>query len=945
MKMANCVIRITSPDLRRLVETDTFDSFQKLKSAVIGPDFLVNGRTGTLLSMRVIGGAIVFTSSVDGVTNTNTPISAVSRVPSEVSLPELPAEAPVTTETLEEITATEAEANAEPVTPTETMVEAPQEVPQQVEEKQDAPKPGLKSVSPRFNPDESKVAWKGFEATTGQDVLDEDNGVLNSDVVALDRTKAKNELFVNGSRYEVFIVDATPEFRGHEGLGEGLVIVEKGSVGKFPTNKELADATMYPLLPLQGLSPTDTSGADDTFFSRNHEERLTIAEQKLGLTRKQAEKFYRDGQTKMKAARKKAKKGPVRVGIKSVSPGSRRMSEKRTISLGPNTTVRKVLVGGTAKVYADVAPSMERFQIEVVKILDVVPQSKMEGMVISVLEGKPRLDTEQFFAALFPSQKKQGTLNYDPVKKRLFFGSQPITSVTMFFDALNLAPYPKIHDKLKNESQQNQYPIFAEDRNYVGSAQDFLREFTAYAEKWVLEDGTSTDLTANIVVYLDLDAKTETASATLPRPSTISKLIGIVSMGLDAKKYAMLLEGQDEDAVKARALYPGLFTDAFRRTILYKRLLGGVEVRITEPMVPILAGPAYFKNPKDFEDYLDTLPKSYRAEIKSAYDSFRRATTTPKMSKDERNLAMVAAMNKAVGLFEAKLLLGEEVFGHQMTAYWPSENLSIKKTTNDEEAKIGRLHALNIMIGTGKIDQESAVAMTEGRIDWPDRLTIYSDGQTRDVAVVKEEPELLGFDIDNAMSIVVVEQDQSDRLEKIVANLDSTAKDPVTGPLSGPAKIVGAKLAAAMAKKFQYEMFSVDELEKIRAKALEGKFKSKLPIGQDSAALIKEGKKSLTLRQPRMGDQSGLFEVDGVFFEAEFMGELTFSEAGERFGMTLDSIIQDLTGDPNANIENIKEESVTAWINGSDTKAVYRFHKLDNDSSNKIQETDISCKL
>lgn len=940
----SCVIRITSSDLRRLVERETFDTFQALKESLIGPEFLVNGRAGVLLSMRVIGGAVVFTSSVDGVTNTNTPISVVARMPSEAALPEVAEEAPTDAGVLEDLTATEAEANAEPFTPIEVMAQPQPEAPAEAEDQTPATRPTLKSVSPKFNPDESKVAWKGFEATTGQDVLDEENGVLNSDPVAIDRIKAKNELFLHGSRYEVFIVDATDDFRGHEGLGEGLVIVEKGSVGKFPTSKELAAATMYPLLPLQGLSPTDTSGAEDTFFSRNHEERLTIAEQKLGLTRKQAEKFYRDGQAKMKAARRKAKKGPVRVGIKSVSPGSRRLTERRTVALGPNAIVRKTLVGGTARVFAEVSPTFERFHVEVVKILDVVPKGILEAMVVSILEGKPRLDTEQFFAALFPSQKKQGTLNYDPLKKKLFFGPQPITSVSMFFDALDLAPFPKIHDKLKAEGQQNQYPIVTEDRSYVGSTQDFLREFTAYAEKWTFEDGTATDLNANVVVYLDLDVKAEVSAATLPRASTISKLIGIVAMGLDAKKYAMLLESQEEEAIKAKAMYPGLFSDAFRRTILYKRILGGVEVRISEPMPAILAGQAYFKNPKEYEDYIGGLSKSDQSAIKAAYDSYRKATVTPKMTKEERNAAMVAAMNKAVGMYESGILLGEEVFGHQMTGFWPLGDMSMKKTTAEEEPRIGRLHALNIMVGTGKIDQESAVAMTEGRIDWPERLVIYSDGQTRDVSVVKEEPELLGFDIDNAMSIVIVEQDQTDKFVKIVENLDSSAREPITGPLKGAARVVGAKLAAALAKKFPYDVFSVDELEKIRAKAAEGKFKAKLPIGLDSGEAIKDGRKTITLRQPRMGDQSGLFDVDGAFFEAEFMGELTFSQVGEQFGMTLDSIISNLTGDPNATIENIKEESVLSWMNGTDTKAVYRFHRLD-ETANEIQETTISCKL
>jgi hypothetical protein len=936
-KKSPCKIRVIDPELVRVLQRDLFDDFQSLMQYVREPNaFLIDGQIGTLTAMRQMGETVGFSAFVDGRSIISVSVDRVERAekPEKAYLPE-PPKPPVSPVEIAEATGEEAETNSLPPTPP-----APVQIPtQDIVEGPPPPTIVGPTAKPAYNPDESKVAWKGFESTTGQDVLDEQAGELNNTPVAVGRITAKHEVAKKPGAFRYYVVEATPEFAGYEGMGEGLAVVPVDSpLPKFPSTSDIAKATPYPLLPLQGTSPVDGDGSEDQFFSRNHEERLSIAEEKLGLTRKEAEAFYRNGQRRMREVKTKARKAPVRVSVKSVTPGSTRKDFRPSTEL-KSVTFNKVVKTGEVYFIATSNEDGTERRLVMKTIFEVVPEATMRRLFSEILAGKSKMEAKEFMAAMFPFKKVQGRVSFDPKENRFYFGTQPILTESMFIDALNLYPYPKIHDKLTK--QGDRVSIYTGNKPYYGTGADFIKEFTYYSERWNI-NGSPTDMLANRVIYLDLTDQdevtgTDQVPANTNRASKAAQMQRHGFMG----SYERDLTSDSEESIQRRLFVPGLYSDEFRYTTAFKRLMEGQPFNSGPSFEAFLVGGQMFFDQKDVESYLAGLPVEMadrlRADIRNDFEAIPKRG----VPKAEYARLRLEAANRVAAKMEADILFGPRTFGYS-PLFGEFFGKSVRVAANGgANGTIGAQHVLELMKASGMVDK------TQGYDQVPNAVSLSVKGETLELKVDKDNPDSSSIDIDNLYSVTILTKEPENRNKEMIANIEelppAVAKTFITS--NEMEEALGTVLAGSLSYRYPLEVFTPDQFPDILEAARGTKFEAKMAVTEDSQNAIIEGRNHLTVRQQSKFVKPGIFFIGKFAYEVQYQGDLTMEEIGPRLGITLNEFLKRLTGDPNATTESITDPGVAEFIDGNGKRSVYTFRALGDAPKTVIQDNSISCKL
>lgn len=449
----------------------------------------------------------------------------------------------------------------------------------------------------KFDEEASRVAYKGFQKTTGQDVKSEERGELKGDPATLERIKLKAEIARDKSRFRYFIMPA--------GEDEALWVIDKAlhdsevlRLGRPLTEGEIKTISSPYTLPLEGKSPLDTSGEEDSFFLRNHDRRLEIAQEKLGMDPDEAEEFYRQGQSEMKLARLEARSAPREVKVKEATNGNytkKGLSGAEIEAKYGRPQFAKIDVADGKKKIGFVIQGEERIELPAnpKKITDVIPVKILEEAVQAQIDGNASREQTKLLESLFISKRNVGKINLS--KGVLNFGTNPITSLDQFRLALKEDPTPSIYNKLGGVGFYT--VIDGEIAPVTGDG--FLNQFMESEGDLWTHNGTPVPYRSNQILYLDLSKGLPVAEKV---PTTREQDKMNVEVVFD--NYPYVATSTSKRSKLIRDLHPRMFTQRFRRTVFFKRLLAG-----TRPAPgPILVGGPFVQNitdlPKLIKDYV-----------------------------------------------------------------------------------------------------------------------------------------------------------------------------------------------------------------------------------------------------------------------------------------------------------------------------------------------------
>lgn len=563
----NCQLVITDPDLLKVLDRDTFESYVDFTNSFpFNRDIVLSIGSGVFVgrinSFGARGSIFVLNySSFDGIGDT-TPDGILGFATQEM-LEKYKGE--IDPKYLSSLIESKDE-SATPNTP-----EALQET-QEIKEEAN------------FNPSYSKIAYKKFEKTTGQDVESEENQTLKSD----DTTAALIEL------KDIVATDPNPKanFRifiipNQDGVAdEGLVVVDsfayetkRSALGRELTAKELFEISVNTskgqvLIPLEGASPLSDK-KDDTFFGRGHDARLDIAVEKLGFrTKEEADNFYKEGRKRLRDARNQSHSQPVEVLIDSVSQGNSPEEslskeefqdkyelddlhyEHRRFGRGKDTYSNVVLVGRSNG--REVSVPVKAKTIE-----EVVGRGFLSEIIKKYLNNELSPLEKAFLSSLFISKRFAGKISFN--EKGLFFGTELITSEEDFFEKLSEAPYPSFNTKSKIEQEQ---VIYKDGQLQTVSGPQFLDQFTETDGGLWKQGGVPVSFKANRFIYIGFKQEIK---------PTLTTTHGMVGSQLNeiVPSIPELYNDPSPRAALIRSLFPRLFTPEFLASLRFKHYVSG----------------------------------------------------------------------------------------------------------------------------------------------------------------------------------------------------------------------------------------------------------------------------------------------------------------------------------------------------------------------------------
>lgn len=687
---------IRDPDLRRILPQNSFDSYRDFEEALpVGREVYVKDGD-TVFDATITGFSFSSGNLLVGIRSVygkgSTSLKDIMGFTEDVSL-----------DSIENSIAS----ISRPISPNLPPPETPETLEEAVLSRNDT------EAELEYDEELSRVSYKGFEKTTGQDVKNEDKGELKDDPDTLGRIKLKAEIARDKSRFRYFITA--------QGQDEALSIVDKSlhdsevlRLGRPLTEEELKAIALPQTLPLEGKSPLDESDEEDSFFLRNHERRLEIAQEKLGLDTEAAEEFYRLGQQAMKAARLEAHSAPREVKVKEATQGSftkKKLSKTQLEAKYGPVGIRKVDVADgrkkigftfTAEGTTVELPSNPK------KTTEVIPAKILEDSVTALLGDTETPQQRRLIESLFISKRNVGKINM--YKGRLHFGTNPINSIEEFREALKADPTPSIYNKIDDGS----YFSVVDGEIVQVSGYEFLSQFMESEGDLWTHQGRAVPYKSNQVLYLDL-SKTR-APSQVPTTREQDKL-KVEEVFDDYPRNATSEEKRER---LIRDLHPRLFTQRFRRTTFYKRLLAGTKpnngpIKVGGPFVEkILDLPVLIRGYVlgDMEMVQQGFPLVRSVPYLSIYDQLERLGPL-----DEEGLTRALKTYDRRIAVETKQEIDRRV--GKMLGETPDQNkLKLKRRAANDIA-----NEIETLIAFGPLNDELGISPTTSIDHWDQRAT------------------------------------------------------------------------------------------------------------------------------------------------------------------------------------------------------------------------------
>lgn len=831
----------------------------------------------------------------------------------------------------------------------------------------------------------SKVAWKGFESTTGQEVDSEKEGEIKASNLTLRQMALKEDIASNPAVFRYFVVKATPEFEGHEMLGEGLLAIPVDEVPSEITTSSLASVARYPLLPLQGTSPFELQeGVDDTFFTRNHTERLQIAADKKGITVEQAEAEFREGQRKMRNVRERASKNPVEVGVKEVTQGSlaeQKDNPRDLLKDYEDNRIVKKLVSGSKNIFKIfVTTGVGDIPLTQREIRDVLGDERLTDLFTKAQAGNLSDLEILLLNDIFHNQQRQGKVNF--TKGNFFFGREPISSPDQFLNLLNFSPFAKVHDKINDQTRD--YYIVKDGQIQPVSWDDFIKTFMRLeGDLWRFR-GVEIPYRANRVVYLDLNPFVESQPGALsmlpdgkPR-NNFEALIPVINE--ISEDYELIATSDDPRHILLRQLVPSLFSDRFLKTQSYRAIKAGAKA-VYDPLIGIRfmfndgtpTDAITVRSMTDFQEIIGTYEERDKNEITKAFnraveDEIQRYAG---ISPEGEESVKIRIANTILKLTETGEVFGENVFSIRPSMnpdfYLGQDISNMNGSYTSFSATSGGAYSISPEL-------YRYIQRSMGLWSNEDETMYDNDGSTSEKSVsysIKGQPVFFkidptlksrtGYEVSFRETLNLTDIQWIDKtidppdthleilkgLPIIRVSVDMTSG----GGINREVDILGNVLANAVNIKYPNDYIPTPLLIDMRAKTPGTPFEAKLPISDKSKDAIKQGSKTMTVRQTRFGNQQGIKIIDGDFYSIDSLGELSMSDING-IGITLNDFIQRVTGDATATTESITQEDLRDFFDDGSKRHIYRISKLGDGtgqsniqgSTNRNTET-ISCSL
>ena len=320
-------------------------------------------------------------------------------------------------------------------------------------------------------------------------------------------------------------------------------------------------------LPMEG-----SLSGEDSFFKRNHDERLVAYATKYDKTVEEAEIHFREGQRKMREARRMASKAPVPVNVKSVSMGSftgESMSSNDFLEKYglENAEVQLNLgssgVRGRYYIVGEVDGQPVRMLTVPVSLRDKYGESALWEMVARLPEVTP--GELGFLKSIFGvNRRKKG-----PYFKgdKLYSAGVEITTEGQFSDALDVSDWPALSDKRGDGTAilMNGMPVT--NRMFI------LEHTKTDGDLWQF-NGSPVPYAANRYFYLDLSTSTATAVSISQDDRMADAYAEIMAV---PDEYYRIFASTEPDDVRTKLLLLRLFTPQFEASVSRLRMLEGAK--------------------------------------------------------------------------------------------------------------------------------------------------------------------------------------------------------------------------------------------------------------------------------------------------------------------------------------------------------------------------------
>lgn len=440
-----------------------------------------------------------------------------------------------------------------------------------------------------YDEDNSKIKIEQYESTTGQDVKSERDGTLDERPSTLAKMVLREAVAQNPNKYEFFIVADSPSYFIEEGAsptGEVLLVVHAAAhksltaeLGRPLTQTELeqvavrinnnvisAEGEIY-TLPLEGSLQ---EGAD-TFFNRNHDDRVAAYATKYDTTLDEADEHFRAGQRNLRAARSRARTAPVPVKVTSVSMGSttgepmsvRDFEDKYdVVDVTFEKNLNRAGVVGRVYLYGTSNGKPVRMLLVPVNLVDKYGFDNLWAKASTNPVDNP-VDW-QFLESIFGTNRRKA----GPYVRKgvLMSKGVPITTEEQFREALNDNNWPALSDKVKEGTS-------VLDNGKTVSNQDFIREHTKTDGGLWTHRGLPVPYAANRYFYIDISQPTKASERVSDQKDSVARAAN--ALFADPQEYFRIAASQEAPDMAIKAMLPRLFTTQFELSESFKRLVAG----------------------------------------------------------------------------------------------------------------------------------------------------------------------------------------------------------------------------------------------------------------------------------------------------------------------------------------------------------------------------------
>lgn len=440
-----------------------------------------------------------------------------------------------------------------------------------------------------YDPEESAIKIEQFESTTGQDVESESNGTLNPKDSTLAKMELREMVAKTPGRFRAFIVKDSDAYQNEEGVeptGEVLLVVHafayeslRAEKGRDLTQEELNEVAVKTQGKIHTL-PLERSGeGSGSFFQRNHDERVASYATKYNVSIAEAEKHFRDGESRMADARKRAESSPVPVRIKSVSKGSLTKDPMRMKDLMKKfkLSFSKFRLGTSrddisGRIYIELTQGDQNFSVL------TVPESisnkygaqfvwdTYQASVAAGAAGAGSSDSIErgFIVSLFGTNRRPK----GPYLKgdALMFNGEPITSFEVFIQALNENDWPILRNKVDSSET---YTGFLDGQFVEMTGDEFIESHVNTDGGLWTHKGKVVPYKANRYFYLDIGEFKPVSRVSTTKDQVVRTAEDLFR---DPNEYDRILQSSDPEDIAFKKSQPHLFSIAFLKSQSFGRL-------------------------------------------------------------------------------------------------------------------------------------------------------------------------------------------------------------------------------------------------------------------------------------------------------------------------------------------------------------------------------------